>query len=424
MTPLFLILSALCVLILIIASALCSASEASVLATSRVRLHHFAQQGNERAQTILDLQTRMGSFISSILLANTWCITIVTALATGIMTTMFGAAGAVYAGIGITILITIYAEVLPKMYVYTKPDRVALAFAPAFRPLVWILSPITHVVEVIARLSLKLVGIKIEQETQAQSSVEELMGAIELHGGSGRMEAVHERAMLRSILDLTQVEVEEIMCHRKKMFMIDSDMPPEELFDAVINSPYTRVPLWKDNPDNILGILHTKDLLRTVRSLKNDLSKLKAEELAKPAWFIPESASLLSQLHAFRRKREHFALVVDEYGSLQGLVTLEDILEEIVGEIVDEHDLEIPGVRISSEGTYTVDGTVTIRDLNRQFEWDLPDENAATVAGLILHESRKIPQVGQTFMFHGFRFDILRRHRQQITQVRIIPPKG
>jgi len=208
------------------------------------------------------------------------------------------------------------------------------------------------------------------------------------------------------------------------MFMIDSDMPPEELFDAVINSPYTRVPLWKDNPDNILGILHTKDLLRTVRSLKNDLSKLKAEELAKPAWFIPESASLLSQLHAFRRKREHFALVVDEYGSLQGLVTLEDILEEIVGEIVDEHDLEIPGVRISSEGTYTVDGTVTIRDLNRQFEWDLPDENAATVAGLILHESRKIPQVGQTFMFHGFRFDILRRHRQQITQVRIIPPKG
>ena len=227
--------------------------------------------------------------------------------------------------------------------------------------------------------------------------------------------------MLRSILDLTQVEVEEIMTHRKKMFMLDANQSNDQLLEAISSSPYTRVPLWDENPDNILGIIHTKDVLRAFREAK-DTSKINLKELAKPAWFIPESASLLSQLHAFRKKREHFALVVDEYGALQGLVTLEDILEEIVGEIVDEHDLELPGVRLSAGGTYVVDGIVTIRDLNRQFEWDLPDENAATVAGLILHESRKIPQVGQSFMFHGFRFDILRRHRQQITQVRIVPP--
>lgn len=416
-------ISALFVLFLVIASALCSASEASVLATSRVRLHHLAQEGNERAQTILDLQSRMGSFISSILLANTWCITIATALATGVLTSLLGTVGAVYAGVGITAIITIYAEVLPKIYVYTRPDKVALAFSPAFKPLVWILSPITKVVEAIARKSLSLVGVKIASEMQAESSMEELKGAIELHGGSDRMEAHHERAMLRSILDLTHVEVEEIMTHRKGMFMLDVSLPTAELLETIINSPYTRVPLWEENPDNILGILHTKDVLRAVRGM-DDKSQLDLRALAKPAWFIPESANLLSQLQAFRRKREHFALVVDEYGALQGLVTLEDILEEIVGEIVDEHDLELPGVRISSEGTYTVDGSVTLRDLNRQFEWDLPDENASTVAGLILHESRKIPQVGQSFMFHGFRFDVLRRHRQQITQVRIVPPAG
>ena len=139
-------------------------------------------------------------------------------------------------------------------------------------------------------------------------------------------------------------------------------------------------------------------------------------------WFIPESTSLLDQLQAFRKRHEHFALVVDEYGSLMGIVTLEDILEEIVGDIADEHDVVVAGVRPQGDGSYVVEGSVTIRDLNRQFEWDLPDEEAATAAGLILHESRRIPEVGQAFMFHGFRFEILRRLRHQITSVRITPP--
>lgn len=228
--------------------------------------------------------------------------------------------------------------------------------------------------------------------------------------------------MLRSILDLADVEVGEIMVHRKTVVMIEAGQPAAAMVDKVLASPFTRVPLWREQPENIVGVLHSKALLKALRAAGGNLDGLDILALAAKPWFIPESTSLLNQLQAFRKRHEHFALVVDEYGSLMGIVTLEDILEEIVGEIVDEHDVVVAGVRPQGDGSYVVEGSVTIRDLNRQFEWDLPDEEAATVAGLILHESRRIPEVGQAFMFHGFRFEILRRLRHQITSIRMTPP--
>lgn len=420
MSLFYIILSLIAVFILILLSALCSASETAVLASSRVRLYHLAKKGNPKAFVVLALQSHIGGFISAILLLNTWFITMVTALATGILTYVFGAAGAVYAAIGMGALITIYAEVLPKMYVYTCPDRVALAFSSFFKPILTLMMPLTKAIDFIAKQSLRAVGVKITHDLSS-SSADELRGAIELHIGSSG-EAEYERSMLRSILDLTTVEVTEIMRHRKNMFMINIDLSNKDIVDQVLKSSYTRIPIWKENPENIVGVLHAKDLLRAVRSLKGDLEKLDIKKIASSPWFIPETTTLFSQLAAFRSRREHFALVIDEYGDLEGMVTLEDILEEIVGEIVDEHDVEIPGVRIAPDGTYVIDGTVTIRDLNRQFSWSLPDESASTLAGLILHETREIPEVGQSFLIQGVRMEILRRLRHQISLIRVTAP--
>ena len=418
MTLFYSLLSLLAVFIFILLSALCSASEAAVLAASRVRLYHLAKKGNTKASLIINLQAHIGGFISSIILLNTWFNTLVTAFATGILTYLFGPMGALYAAIGMGAIITVYGEVLPKMYVYTCPDRVAIRFAPFFKPLLSFMTPLTKAINFLAHGSLFILGIKIKQDPSDVTSAEELRGAIELHAGSSS----EERSMLRSILDLTAIEVTEIMRHRKTMFMINTDLPNQEIVDQILKAPYTRIPIWTKNPENIVGILHTKALLRAVQTHKGDLEKLNIKKIATPPWFIPETTTLFSQLAAFRERREHFALVIDEYGDLQGMVTLEDILEEIVGEIVDEHDVEIPGVRIAPDGTYVIDGVVTLRDLNRQFGWELPDESAATLAGLILHETREIPEVGQSFMINGFRMDILRRLRHQITLVRLTPP--
>jgi Mg2+/Co2+ transporter CorB len=250
----------------------------------------------------------------------------------------------------------------------------------------------------------------------------ELRGVIDLHAGEGQGEEErHERQMLRSILELADVEVEEIMTHRRNVVMIDAELPADQIVEQVLASPYTRLPLWRGQPDNIIGVLHAKALLRAVRAAGGNVDTLNVGAIATKPWFIPESTDLLSQLEAFRSRHAHFAIVVDEYGELLGIVTLEDILEEIVGEIEDEHDIEMEGVSPLPDGACVVEGGVTIRDLNRMFEWRLPDDEAATVAGLVLHEARRIPEVGQIFVFHGFRFEILDRQRNQITSIKVAP---
>jgi Mg2+/Co2+ transporter CorB len=255
---------------------------------------------------------------------------------------------------------------------------------------------------------------------------EALRTAIEEHTTDDEIEAAEvkqERKMLRSILDLAEVTVVEVMTHRRQMVTIDADLPAGEIVDSALASPFTRLPLWRDEPDNIIGVLHAKSLLREVRAARGNMESFAIEEVASQPWFVPDATSLLDQLQAFRTRREHFALVVDEYGSLLGLVTLEDILEEIVGDITDELDTHVAGVFPQPDGSYIVDGTVTVRDLNREFDWELPDEtDYSTIAGLVIYESRHIPEVGQTFTFFGFRFEILKRQRHQIATIRVTPP--
>ena len=407
------------ILVLILLSAFFSGSETALTAASEARIHQLSLRGRKRADIVLRLREQNDTLIGSILIGNNITNICASALATSLMIALFGDAGVAYATLGMTVLVVIFAEVLPKTYAINNPDRSALAVAPFVNALVWVLKPFSIAVRVVVRGVLRLFGVRIEAEVGDEEREEELRGMIDLHRGPGP-EVSEERAMLRSILDLGEVWVEEIMTHRRNVAMIDVDLPLDDIVDEAMESPYTRIPLYRGNQDEIIGILHGKALLRAIRGHNgDDLSGLDIEKIATPPWFIPESNNLLDQLQEFRARREHFAVVVDEYGTFQGVVTLEDILEEIVGEIDDEHDISVAGLRVQSDGSYLVNGTVTIRDLNRELDWRLPDEDASTMAGLVLHEARVIPTVGQEFLFHGFRFKILRRHRNQITQIRV-----
>ena len=406
--------------ILLLLSAFFSGSETALTAASRPLMHQLENKGNRRAGTVNRLYENRDMLIGSILLGNNLVNILASALATSIMIGMFGETGIVFATITMTLLILIFAEILPKTYAFYHADRAALAVAPLVKGCVNVLAPVTGTLHFLVRGIFKLFGINYQTRRAVGSSADVLLGAIDLHAGEG--EALdRERTMLRSILDLANVDVSEIMVHRKNVVMIDADLPPADVIAEMLASPFTRVPLWRGQPENIVGILHAKAVFSAVRA-RDDVNDLNMVALAAKPWFIPETTKLLDQLQVFLGRRTHFALMVDEYGSFMGIVTLEDILEEIVGDIADEHDIPVTSAEEQSDGSYIVEGSVTIRDLNRQFDWRLPDEEAATIAGLMLHESRRIPEVGQAFMFHGFRFDIIHRRRHQITSVRITPP--
>lgn len=414
------LLSISAIVILIMFSAFFSGAETALTAASRPLMHQLEQNGDKRAAIVNALRERKERLIGTLLLGNNLVNILASALATSVMIALFGNAGVAYATLGMTLVILIFAEILPKTYAFRDANATARAIAPTVRFVVMLLSPLTRLVNGLVNLVLGIFGADFRSERGFPSSTE-LRGAIELHAGEDGS-VRHERAMLRSVLDLAEVQVGEIVVHRKNVTAIDIDLPPETIVEQMLASPHTRVPLWKGEPDNIVGVLHGKELFRAMRAAHGDVSKLDIATIASAPWFIPEYTLLLDQLHAFRERREHFALVVDEYGILLGIVTLEDILEEIVGDISDEHDAVVRGVRPQPDGSYLIQGSVTIRDLNREFEWGLPDEDASTVAGLILHESRRIPDVGQAFIFHGVRFEIIRRQRHQITQIKVTPP--
>ncbi|MEQ8639905.1 MAG: HlyC/CorC family transporter [Alphaproteobacteria bacterium] len=414
------------IFLLLVFSAFFSSAETAFTAASRARLHQLESEGDGRAATVNRLRSRMDRLIGAILIGNNLVNIMASALATGLLVAAFGDAGVIYATLLMTALVVIFAEVIPKVYAITHADRYALFAVPILRPVVMLLSPLAIGVSGLSKLVLRLVGTEVGRapfDLAGKQAEEELRGAISLHAATDSGEIQHERDMLRSILDLSEVHVSEIMTHRRNVTAIDSAQDAESIVDQVLESPYTRIPLWRDDSDNIVGVLHAKALLRALRAAGGNASQLDVSAIAVTPWFIPETTDLLEQLHAFRDRKEHFALVVDEYGALLGIVTLEDILEEIVGEISDEHDIAVEGVRQEATGSYLVDGTVTIRDLNRQFEWDLPDEPAATIAGLVLNEARTIPDVGQVFEFHGYRFEIMRRKRNQIAMLRVRPPR-
>jgi Mg2+/Co2+ transporter CorB len=399
-----------------------SASETALTAFSRARMLRLEKAGNRAAALVnrmIEIRERM---IGAILTGNNVVNITASALTTSLLLAWFGDVGVLYATGIMTVVVVVFTEVLPKTIAINAPDRVAVLVA---RPIFWvvkILGPMLIGLEALVRWILRMFGFRVGSDQAFLSAHEELRGAVDLLHKEGGVEK-HDRDMFGGLLDLRDLTVSDVMIHRTEMITVCVDDPSEEVIKAVLDAPVTRVPLWSGKPENIIGILHAKDLLRALQGAGDDLSSIDVKGIARPPWFVPDIRPLSEQLKAFRRRKTPFALVVDEYGEVMGLVTLEDILEEIVGDITDEHDVAVPGVRPQPDGSVNVDGGVPIRDLNRAMEWNLPDDEATTVAGLVIHEARSIPEPGQTFTFHGFRFRVLRRHRNRITALRITPLK-
>ncbi|WP_428667737.1 HlyC/CorC family transporter [Reyranella sp.] len=399
-----------------------SAAETAITGTSRPRMHRLAQQGSKRAAVVNQLLDRKDEAVGAVLLGNSVVNILSASLTTAVLTSLFGAAGVVYATIIVGVLVVIFAEVMPKTWALLRADRVALTLAPSIVVTLAILGPMARAVAWISRIFLRLLGVRTTLAHDAEEQADVLRGAIELHGiGQSDHDAPTEKAMLRSVLDLGDRTVSDVMTHRGNVVLIDADDPPDEIVAHMLAAPYTRVPLYRGQPDNVVGVLHAKDMFRAVRAAGGP-TDVKVDDVMTPPWFIPESTILFNQLQAFRARHEHFAIVVDEYGALRGIVTLEDIIEEIVGDIEDEHDAIKRGVITREDGSLISQGDVPIHDLNREFGWSLPEDIAITIAGLVLHEARRIPEVGQVYAFHGFRFEILKREGTRIAELRIIPP--
>jgi Mg2+/Co2+ transporter CorB len=402
------------ILLLIIASAFFSSAETALTAASEPRIRQLAKTGNKQAIRVEKLRHDREKLISTILIGNNAVNVLASAIATSAAISLTGDSGVVLATLFMTVLLVLCAEVLPKSYAFNHADKFSLRIALTVQILVFLLTPLSWAVRSIVVFMLGTPDNDIDKRE------EELRGLIDLHVNETDEEGRETGAMLASVLDLGEVTVEEIMTHRASVSSLSADDDPEQILRFVLTSPHTRHPVYSGKPENIIGVLHVKALLRAIgENDERELGKLKISDIATEPYFIPETTQLFDQLQAFRSRREHFAIVVDEYGDLRGIVTLEDILEEIVGDIDDEHDIDLDGCRAQPDGSFIVDGNVTIRDLNRTIGLELPDEQAATIAGLIIYESRHIPFIGQEFKFHNMHFRVRNRIGNQITSLRL-----
>jgi Mg2+/Co2+ transporter CorB len=412
------------ILCLLVVSAFFSGSETALTAASRPKLHGMADRGARSAEVALRLKEDGERLIGAILLGNNLANILGTALATTFFTLLLGESGVAMATLVMTALVVMFSEIAPKNYAISNPERAATLVSRPISVFVRLFAPVVGFVSRLVRLFLRAFGVRMDPETHVLA-LDEIRGAIDLHHHEGAVKKA-ERDRLLAALDLREREVAEVMRHRRSIETIDADLPAEEVLAFCLKSAHTRIPMWKDEPENIIGVIHAKDLLRAVHGLTTDsqggwadLGRLDVLSVAMEPWFVPDTTSLDEQLRAFLTRRSHFALVVDEYGALQGLITLEDILEEIVGDITDEHDVEIEGLNRLADGSILVDGAMTIRDFNRATDWNLPDEEANTLAGLVIHEAQTIPAAGQIFSFHGVRFEVAERKRNQITRLKV-----
>jgi Mg2+/Co2+ transporter CorB len=405
---------------LLFLSAFFNLSETALTAASRARMHALEQEGNAKARLVNNLLRRPERLIGAVLLGNTLVDILAASLASGLAVLLIGPAGVAYATAVMTVLIVIFSAVLPKTYAFAFADKMALLVAPSMRAIIAVLHPFTVAIQFVVRQILKLTPTRHDDAANILEAHEEIRGTIELQTIEGAV-AKTDADMLGGVLDLRDLQVLDIMIHRTKMVTANIDDPPQKIIDEVLKSQFTRLPLWKDEPENIVGVLHAKDLLDALSKIGWDTSKLDINALSVQPWFVPDTTNVVDQLNAFLKRKAQLALVVDEYGEVQGLITLEDILEEIVGQITDEHDAQESAIRQQADGSVNVYGNVTVRDLNRHMDWDLPDEEATTVAGLVIHEAQTIPEPGQAFTFYGYRFEILRKSRNRITAIRVRP---
>jgi len=408
--------------ILLAISAFFAGSETALTAVSRGKMLQLEREGSQPARHVNALVGDRERLIGALLLGNTFVNILASSLATMLLTETLGDRAVAAATAIMTVVVLVFGEVLPKTLAIARTDRFALAVAWPVRKAIAVLGPIVGAVQFLVWKVLGLFGVEQQEHEHVLPAHDEIRGTVELHHREGGVEREH-RDMIGGILDLRELTVGDVMVHRKNIVTADADLPAHALLEEVMNSGHSRVPLWRGQPENIIGVLHIKAIVQAAMRNGWSYDGLDVSALASPAWFVPETMTAEEQLEAFREKRTRFALVVDEYGALQGLVTVEDIFDEIFGDIPDEMEAPSrPDVRRQADGSYLIDGKVPVRELNRELDWNLPDEEATTIAGLVIHEARTIPEVGQRFAFFGFKFEILRRQRNQITALRVTPP--
>lgn len=405
------------IIILLALSAFFSGSETALTASTRSRLTGLAMKGKSNANIAIELLNKKESLIGAILLGNNLVNILASALATSLLIRVFGNSGVAYAVIIMTALIVIFAEILPKSYAIANSEKAALMVSPYLKPFVTILAPITWLMEKTVFYILGLIGIKHDKNARSLSVADEIRGTVDLHHKEGRLFKM-DKDMVKGILDLSEITVEDIMVHRSNIFTVNIDDEPKKIISQVAESPYTRIPVWKDNNENIIGLIHSKNLLKILKDRQSlEITREEIKNSLIKTWFVPETTSLKDQLQMHLKRKIKLAMVVDEYGALNGMISLEDIIEEIVGDISDEHDIDMSDITQDKDGSIKVKGSTEIRNLNRSFGWDLPDEEANTISGLIINESRSFPKIGQEFQFYGFKFKIIEAEKNIITKV-------
>ena len=401
-------------LFLIVLSGFLSGSETAITATSKARIIYQQKKGIKRAGYVIKLLDKKDNVISSLLLSNNLVNILASSLATAFFYDIFGVEGIFYATLIMTVVIVIFAEVLPKTYALNRPNRTALLISP----IIYYLNKILFVFVFIINLIVRLIFRKNDSDiiNNDLQSEEELKGVIDLYKTSNP-DYEQEKEMLQSILQLNDITVEEIFTHRKNIYSIDSSIDTTHIIEKINSSRFTRIPFWKDNPENIIGLLNVRTL--NIDLVNHEKSKeIIFDKIVKP-WFIPETTNLLEQLVEFRKRKEHLAFVVDEFGELLGLITLEDIIEEIVGEIVDEIDLPINDFKINNNGKIIINGEKNVRDLYKSYDLEPPESESSTIAGYILEIAKRIPLYGENVRDQNFNFKILSHSRKQILRIEI-----
>jgi Mg2+/Co2+ transporter CorB len=413
------------ILVLLAMSFFFSGSETALTAASRSRMHQMARAGDKRALLVETLSSEKERLIGALLLGNNIVNILASTLAASVLIALFGEAGIAYATLVMTAAVVIFSEVLPKTLALTRPDGFALTVAPVIRIIVFVFAPVTLAVQAIVNAILKLFGLDASN-VSAISGHDEIRGTLDLLHSEGEV-VKGDRDMLGGLLDLRDLVVSDVMVHRTQMLALDATLPADELVKAVLDSAYTRIPLYQGESDDIVGIVHAKDVLRALMAVNGDAAQVDLRQIMTKPWFIPQSTPVQVQLSAFLKRHSHMALVLDEYGVLEGLVTLEDIIEEIVGDISDEHDEPddeaVFGIDKQADGSFIVDASIAIRDINRLLDWDLPDGHANTVAGIVINAAKLIPEPGHVVAAHGFTFHVLERDRQRVSKVKITPSK-
>lgn len=415
-----LLISILIIIFLLLLSGLLSGSETSITSVSKSKIHKMAIRGDKRAKHLLYLISKKSDLISSLLIGNNFVNILASVLATAVLIKYYGDNAVVYSTIIMSLLIVIFSEVLPKSYALIKPDRFALAMAKYLVFFSKIITPIMLLIKGINWSFFKIMRIDMDNKITTKTAREDIRNIIDMHEDEGRL-LKDEGNMLNAILDLKEITVEKIMTHRKNIYSIDLNNT-NEFFFKISKSSFSRIPVWEKNPNNILGLIHAKNILTNLND-KGQLDILKIKEnLIKP-WFIPETTKAKDQLTEFIQRHEKLAFVVDEYGELMGLISMEDIIEEIVGNIFDEKDFSTIGIRKIDSNTYRIRGDVNIRDINRELDIAIPNNNSSTIAGYLIHETESFPEVGQIFSFGNILYEIINKNKNQITQIKLVLPK-